>query len=123
MSKPEWYESSDNVLELAKYAKNKAMHGHLAGEESNRLVWRIIDNPKNFESKWKEYQASLKPVEPKLSEILHAFGLDIYCQGNLDRVIRTKMKELVDGCERIAQRLEALEEKMGEQNGSATTRN
>ena len=99
MSEQPWYENSNNVLNLAKWMDN-------TNYASRDDIVKMLHYPHHRHVAWTAYQASLQPKEPTLSEqILAEHGV-----GWL-HVLATEVERQFD---EMAQRIEALEEKVGE---------
>ena len=90
-----WYDDPTNVVALARWMSNlNASHG--CSEYSDKAIVKMLDDPAQWVHDWQEYQATLKPKEPTLSEQAEK----IYGPGGLHV--------------EMAQRIEALEAKAGE---------
>ena len=111
MSNKPWYESSDNILDLARWMCDQSnIMGELAFSKTS--IVNAMYSPRKSDHIWQEYQDSLKPKEPTLSEEIDsvskwADGLPLnfdWLKAVDDSILGLLFKQ--------AQRIEALEEKV-----------
>ena len=62
-----WYDDPANVLALARWMVTEG-NRHMHFSDRAETVAFMLKNPRHYDNGWQEYQASLDPKEPTLSE-------------------------------------------------------